>query len=114
MDLLEALGWQVADVEVPSRHSHVTNDLFGWIDVLAVSTLGTLALQVTSDNGGNVSARTQKAWAEPRLKACLLAGWRCEVWGVRNKPTKDGSTILARHFELVAGEVVAWEGSEIL
>jgi hypothetical protein len=117
-EMLEALGWQVADVEVPSRYSQVTNDLFGFIDLLAVSARGTLAVQVTSCSGGNVSSRTKKAMDEPRLVECLRANWQVEVWGVRDADVKDGSAVLARHFALERDEegehVVAYDGSQIL
>jgi hypothetical protein len=113
-DMLQSLGWTVADVEKHLRHTFVTQDLFGFADLLAFDDELTLLLQVTSPP--NVSARVEKCLDEPRLRNWLAQKTRiAEVWGVRDKPARDGSMVLVRCFELTAGgELVACDGSDVL
>lgn len=114
---LEALGWTADDVERCIRNGAMTRrfDLFGLVDVMAVKGDLTLGLQITSDSGGNVSAHVQKMLDEPRLFHCLRAGWLVELWGVRNKATRDGSFAMLRSFELDgSGEVLLFNGSDVL
>jgi hypothetical protein len=114
VNMLEAAGWLVADVETHLRHSFTTVDLFGFADLLCVRDGETLAVQVTSPS--NVAARVEKLLAEPNVARCLMAGWLIEVIGVRDKPARDGSTVLARSIEFnKAGDrVIAFDGSMIL
>lgn len=112
---LESLGWTVADVEKYQHFSRRRYDLFGIIDLLAVKETKTLGLQVTSSSGGNVAAHVEKMLAEPRLWDCLAANWLVEVWGVRSKPTRDGSFAVTRYFEMdKRGLVTPYDGSLIL
>ena len=111
---LEALGWQVADVEKWIAQAKRRIDLFGCLDLLAVRDGETLGVQVTSPP--NVGAHVTKMLAEPRLVDCLRAGWRIELWGVRNQSVRDGSFALARVFELTNGgkTVAVYQGSDVL
>lgn len=112
---LTALGWTVGDVERRIPHSNITKDLFGVADLMAVRGKKTLALQVTSNNGGHVSKHVNKLLDEPRLWDCLTAGWIVEIWGIRNKPTRDGSFAVTRLFELHKdGSVSVHDASSIL
>lgn len=54
-------------------------DLFGFVDILAVNGLGTLAVQTTS--ASNVAARVKKIQESPHLPRLLQAKWRIEVHG---------------------------------
>src|SRR3989304_7899475 len=95
-ELLEALGWAVADGEKHLRHTFVTQDLFGFADLLAVKGSDTLAVQVTSVPSRathHVVNHQRKMLAEPRLAACLAAHWMIELWGIRNIVTQDGEAI---------------------
>lgn len=103
--VLRELGFQASVVErwtphggVPigrrcgaCKHQRTTGlrkDLFGFIDILAVGTPGTLAIQATA---GGVSVRLKKILdAEHRdaLIAVLQAGWRVEVWGWAKRRSK--------------------------
>jgi hypothetical protein len=115
MSLLESLGWRVADVERWIPGTHRTKDLFGFADLLCVKAgVGTLAVQVTSES--NVSSRVASVFQSADVKECLLAGWLVEVFGIRNKVTKTGSTVLARFIELTDGgeTVTAYAGSNVL
>lgn len=106
MDVLEAYGWRVADVEGwiprgPNQHP-LRIDMWNLFDLMAVNArdpLGTLAVQVTVPK--HVAAHVKKMLAQAgALRECLLVGWRCELWGVRDVPTVDGSPVLARTFSL--------------
>jgi len=59
----------------------IRQDLYGFIDILCVGTEGTLAIQATSDNGGNVAKRVQKIADSDKVAACRDAGWKIEVHG---------------------------------
>jgi hypothetical protein len=58
-------------------------DLFGVIDIVAIQSDGILGIQVTT--GAHHANRMQKAKAEPRLAAWLVAGARFEVWSWSKK-----------------------------
>lgn len=76
-------GWiaQVVEqnVRIPGGRMF-KRDLFGVIDIVAITPDGILGIQATSNNGGTHMARVHKANAEPRLVAWLGAGARFAVW----------------------------------
>lgn len=78
---LRDLGYQADVVEHWNPHARIRQDLFGFIDVIAVSAAGTLAVQATS--GSNVSSRVAKIESHPNLRAVLDAGWQVVVHGWR-------------------------------
>jgi hypothetical protein len=78
---LKKLGAVSAIVERWNPHSRVRQDLFGWMDIIALLGPNTLGLQVTS--GTNHAARRAKILAEPRALAWLQAGNLVEIWSVR-------------------------------
>lgn len=78
---LRRQGFLAGVVERWNPHARVRQDLFGIVDVLAVSAAGTLAIQATS--GAHVAARLAKLREAPALPQVLAAGWRLEVWGWR-------------------------------
>ena len=62
--------------------AQIRQDLFGFVDVLAVSPEhDTVAVQVTSSS--NVSARVAKITDSPALAVLRLAGWKILVHGWR-------------------------------
>jgi hypothetical protein len=70
----------VAIVEHWNPFARVRQDLFGFIDILAISDDGeVLAIQCTSKS--NMSARIKKIESNPHLPACRAAGFQIEVWG---------------------------------
>lgn len=112
MDLLERAGWTAGVVERRVT-SLVKMDLFGFADIVAVCPAeGVLFLQVTTAH--NVKARLDKMLAEPRVVTCLKAGAFVEVWGIRPKPARDGSVILARSLFLIMDTIRIVDGSVIL
>ncbi len=74
------LGFPLVDIVERRVFRHVTKDLFGCIDVLAVDCNGAVtAIQATS--GSNVSARVKKIMALPAWDIMRLSGWRVVVHG---------------------------------
>jgi hypothetical protein len=79
---LRAEGWLVAITEHWNQYARVRQDLFGFIDLLAVRGNETLAVQTTS--GSNVSARLEKIratqaaslWLESPTRKIVIHGWR--------------------------------------
>lgn len=80
---LRKRGYPLVDVvERWAPRANVRRDLFGVIDVLAVSAEGeTVAVQVTS--GSNVPARVRKLTDSDALQVLRIAGWRVLVHGWR-------------------------------
>lgn len=89
---LRADGWPLVQVvEHWNPHARVRNDLFGFVDVLAVGPHGTLAVQTTTAT--NVPARVRKIAEHEHVAAVREAGWAIHVhgWAKRN-----GRWVLAR------------------
>jgi hypothetical protein len=82
-------GWIAQVVERTIPHTFIKQDLFGCIDIVAITTLDggligvrtTVGIQATGDNAGDMQRRVRKILAEPRIKAWIEAGNRMEVWG---------------------------------
>ena len=77
--LLRKEGYLCAVVEKWNSHARIRQDLFGFIDVLAIREGETLAVQVTSRK--QVSTRIRKIEDHENLAAVREAGWRIEVHG---------------------------------
>lgn len=93
-------GWIAQCVEQTIPHTFIKRDLFGVIDIVAVTATcdrhvlspggvdkltvewpAILGIQATSNNtSGNHSARRTKILAEPRALKWIEAGGRLEVW----------------------------------
>lgn len=76
---LRADGYLAEVTERWNPHARVRNDLFGFIDILAVRGPETLAVQTTS--AANVSARIRKISDAPTVAAVREAGWTIRVHG---------------------------------
>jgi hypothetical protein len=72
-------GWTAQVVETWNPHARVRNDLFGFVDVLALRGTETLGVQATSVS--NVSARVRKIAEAEHVGAVREAGWGLQVWG---------------------------------
>jgi len=79
--LLKEQGYITAVVEKYNPHARIRQDLFGFIDILALRDGETLAVQATS--GSNVAARVAKIAESETAPIVRKAGWRIEVWGWR-------------------------------
>ena len=73
-------GYLVAIVERWQPFARIRQDLFGFIDLLAIRRDETLAVQVTASG---VSARVKKIEASPLLGRVREAGWKIAVHGWR-------------------------------
>ena len=73
-------GYTVAIVERWNPHARIRQDLFGFIDLLAIRKGETLAVQVTSTG---VSSRIKKIMESDYLPKVRDAGWRIIVHGWR-------------------------------
>lgn len=81
MDLLRKDGYLVAAVEKWNPHARIRQDLFGFIDVLAIRDGETLAVQTTS--ASNMSARVKKIADHESTQMVRNAGWRILIHGWR-------------------------------
>ena len=79
LELLRNRGYLVAVVERWNQHAGIRQDLFGFVDVLALRDGETLAVQATSSS--NVSAHVQKIANHPHVDAVRKSGWRIVVHG---------------------------------
>jgi carbonic anhydrase len=77
--LLEKEGYLVAVVEKWNPHARIRQDLYGFIDLLAVSEKGTIAVQTTSYN--HVSERVKKIADHVNVSQVRKAGWTILVHG---------------------------------
>jgi hypothetical protein len=73
-------GYLVAIVEHWNPFARIRQDLFGFIDLLAIRRDETLAVQVTASG---VSSRVKKIEASPHLGRVREAGWKIFVHGWR-------------------------------
>jgi hypothetical protein len=77
---LRAQGHTVAVTEHWNPFARIRQDLFGILDLIALSPEGeTIGVQTTS--GSNVAARVSKITASEHLPALRRAGWRLLVHG---------------------------------
>ena len=99
LKLLRERGYTVQVVERWNSFAHIRQDLFGFIDLVAIraSERGVTAIQTTS--GSNVAARMLKIRQEPRAGIWLAAGNRIVIHGWR----KAGER----------GKVKRWECREV-
>ncbi len=72
-------GYRVAIVEKWNPHARIRQDLFGFIDLLAIKDLETLAIQTTSR--GNMLARIKKIKESEAFPDVEKAGWQVIVHG---------------------------------
>lgn len=106
--LLRERGYTAAVTEHWNSFARIRQDLFGFVDVLAVGNGHTLAVQTTSYS--NVSARVRKINESAALPALLAAGWQIVVHGWRIV----GGRWMVREVEIgSAGEAERETGSTI-
>ena len=80
---LRDAGYTVAIVEHFNPHMRIRQDLFGFIDILAIRPGETLAVQTTSRS--NMAARVRKIAEHPNVAAGREAGWSIQVHGWAQK-----------------------------
>ena len=90
LEVLREQGYTVAVVERWNPHARIRQDLFGFIDILAIRRDETLAVQATASG---VSERIKKIMASDLLPKVREAGWKIQVWGWR-KSSKTKKYVL--------------------
>jgi hypothetical protein len=83
LKLLRDTGYHAQVVERWNAYAHIRQDLFGWVDVVAVHPERSGILGVQTTTGDHVSQRLLKAIGNPALISWLLAGGKLEVHGWR-------------------------------
>lgn len=78
---LREQGYTAAVVERWNPHARIRQDLFGFVDLVAIRDGETLAVQACS--GSDVSKRVAKIAASEAAPKVRSAGWRIEVHGWR-------------------------------
>jgi hypothetical protein len=90
LEVLREQGYTVAVVEKWNPHARIRQDLFGFIDILAIKRGETLAVQATA---AGVSARLKKITESELLPKVREAGWIIQIWGW-TKSAKTGKYVL--------------------
>lgn len=88
---LRADGWTAEVVEHWNSHAGIRQDLFGFVDIIALRGPDTLAVQTTS--AANVASRVKKIALCQHVGAVREAGWFLHVHGWRKQ---NGRWVLAR------------------
>jgi hypothetical protein len=73
-------GWTAQVVERWNPYAKVRQDLFGVIDIVALTPDGIVGIQATGGQGGNHAARVAKIAAEPKAQLWKAAGGKLVVW----------------------------------
>ncbi len=81
LKLLREQGWTAEVVERWIPGANIRKDLFGFVDILAISGNETLAVQCTSY--ANVSSRVKKIAESDLVGIVRDAGWEIQVHGWR-------------------------------
>lgn len=81
LEELKTLGFDAHVVERYNRFARRRIDLFNFADIVAMKPgVGIVAVQATSNNGGNHSAHIKKIQAEPKARTWIESGGRIEMW----------------------------------
>lgn len=109
LKVLRARGAVPAVVERWNPGARVRQDLYGFIDIVAMEPgqTGLLGVQATSESGGNVAARLVKIAAEPRAALWLDAGNRIVVHGWGKKGARGRRKVWTLREVVVTRDVLA-------
>ncbi len=96
-------------VEQTIPHTFIKRDLFGCIDIIAITQEGILGIQATGGVGHHAHRRAKIA-AEPRMRLWLDAGGRLALWswnkqGARGKQKRW----TLREDQLTAALLTEWQ-----
>lgn len=83
LKLLRDRGYTAAVVERWNAFARVRQDLFGFVDIVAIKAGESGVLAVQSTSADNLAARRTKIAAEPRAEVWLAAGNRIALHGWR-------------------------------
>ena len=79
LEVLREQGYTVAIVEKWNPHARIRQDLFGFIDILAIKGKEVLAVQTTTTT--NMNARIKKIANHENIGAVRDVGWTVHVHG---------------------------------
>jgi hypothetical protein len=99
-------GYVCQVVEKWNPYARIRQDLFGFIDIVAIKDQEILGIQATS--ASNLAARIHKALACPLLAKWLAANARFEVWGW----SKKGPRGHAKRWQVARRQVTAADVGE--
>lgn len=122
LKLLRNKGMTCQVVERWNQFAKVRQDLFGFIDIVAMATSGVatsglepgiIGVQCTSGEGGNRAARRAKIIAEPKAFTWLKAGGEIWLitWAKRGKGKVKTWQYTVEFFHLSEGQIMALEMS---
>jgi hypothetical protein len=83
-------------VERWNPHARVRQDLFGFIDILAVNPMRTGCLGIQATSGSNMASRVAKVVEHPHARVFLEAQNSLQVWGWRQLKIDGRPTWRAR------------------
>lgn len=86
-------GYLTEVVERWNPHANIRQDLFGWIDIIAIKPGQILAVQATSYSNHSARVKKLKTERQEQVGEWLSAGGLAEVWSWRSKQRvlKDGT-----------------------
>lgn len=102
LDMCRRQGWTVQVVERWNAFAKIRQDLFGFVDLVAMDGTNIIAIQSTSS--ANMAARITKIKAEPRALTWLQSGGRLFVHGWVQRANRRWE---CRETELFAGDLAA-------
>jgi hypothetical protein len=111
LKLLRKEGWEPAVVERWNAHARIRQDLWGFVDLIAMKA-GEPPLLVQSTSAANLAARRTKIAAEPRARLALTAGFRVVLHGWRPTKTHRGQPPRIEEVTLALFEELADETGE--
>lgn len=79
LEYLRKAGYLPAVVEKWNPHAGIRQDLYGFIDVVAIRRDETLAVQACSGAGGDPAERVRKISEHPNVARVREANWRIMV-----------------------------------
>lgn len=98
---LRKQGYTAAVVEKWNMHAKIRQDLFGFIDILAMKPCESLlAIQATST--GNVAARINKIHDAALSQDWISTGSRLEVWGWAKRGARGKRKVWTMTIKVIA------------
>lgn len=102
-------GWEVQVVERWNQYARRRIDLFGVIDIVAITPDGILAIQACS--GTDHARRRDKVLEEPRAAKWIAAGAKLAIWSWTKKGKADARKLWALREDIVQLDDFAQEAA---
>ena len=101
---LKKLGFHAAVVEKRIPHTFISKDMFGFADIVYLTSASIVALQVTTNTGGHHAKHKDKIIAEPRALAWLQAGGIVELWSYAKQGARGEAKVWVCRKESIVAE----------